>query len=65
MLTRRAFVKTGAGAAAGFFIQAPPARREVSIGRKRVKVVDIHGHLSVPEVADIIKGTKLAPAVPG
>jgi aminocarboxymuconate-semialdehyde decarboxylase len=61
MLTRRAFVKTGAGAAAGFFIQTP-ARREVSIGRRRIKVVDIHGHLSVPDVGDIIKGTKLAPA---
>src|SRR5438093_12203273 len=61
MLTRRAFVKTGAGAAAGFFIQTP-ARREVSVGRRRIKVVDVHGHLSVPEVGDIIKGTKLAPA---
>src|SRR5919198_2687657 len=60
MLTRRDFVKTGAGAAAGFFIQAPPARREVSLGRRRIKVVDVHGHLSVPEVRDIIKGTKLA-----
>jgi len=60
MLTRRAFVKTGAGAAAGFFIQTPP-RREVSVGRRRIKVVDVHGHLSVPEVGDVIKGTKLAP----
>ena len=59
MLTRRAFVKTGAGAAAGFFIQTPPARRQVSIGRRRIKVVDIHGHLSVPEVR-VVKGTNLA-----
>ena len=62
MLTRREFVKTGAGAAAGLFVQAPPARREVFVGRRRIKVVDIHGHLSVPEVRDILKGTKLAPA---
>ncbi len=62
MLTRREFVKTGAGAAAGLFIQAPPARREVFVGRRRIKVVDIHGHLSVPEVRDIIKGTTLATA---
>jgi aminocarboxymuconate-semialdehyde decarboxylase len=62
MPTRREFVKTATGAAAGFFVQARPSRREVSIGRRRITVIDIHGHLSVPEVADIIKGTKLAPA---
>ena len=60
MLTRRDFVKTGAGAAAGFFIQ-PPARREVFVGRRRIKVVDVHGHLAVPEVRDMIRGTRLAP----
>src|SRR3989441_10723936 len=60
MPTRREFVKTTATATAGFFVQAPPARRQVLVGRRRVKVVDIHGHLAVPEVRDIIKGTKLA-----
>src|SRR2546422_8150 len=60
MPTRREFVKTTATATAGFFVQAPPARRQVFVGRRRVKVVDVHGHLAVPEVRDIIKGTKLA-----
>src|SRR3989475_4503950 len=60
MPTRREFVKTAATATAGFFVQAPPARRQVFVGRRRVKVVDVHGHLAVPEVRDIIKGTKLA-----
>jgi aminocarboxymuconate-semialdehyde decarboxylase len=43
-------------------IQPPAARREVFVGRRRIKVIDIHGHLTVPEVRDIIKGTRLAPA---
>src|SRR2546428_13354121 len=60
MPTRREFVKTTATATAGFFVQAPPARRQVFVGRRRVKAVDVHGHLAVPEVRDIIKGTKLA-----
>jgi aminocarboxymuconate-semialdehyde decarboxylase len=60
MPSRREFVKTAATATAGFFVQAPPARRQVFVGRRRVKVVDVHGHLAVPEVRDIIKGTPLA-----
>ncbi|MBZ5659748.1 MAG: amidohydrolase [Acidobacteriia bacterium] len=32
-------------------------RREVSIGGRRVKVVDIHAHCVIPEVADLVKGT--------
>jgi len=60
MPTRREFVKTAASATAGLFVQPRPARREVFIGGRRVKVVDIHGHLSVPEVRDIVKGTDLA-----
>jgi aminocarboxymuconate-semialdehyde decarboxylase len=60
VLTRRDFVKTAAGAAAGFVMQ-PPARREIFVGRRRVKVVDIHGHLSVPGIRDLIRGTNLAP----
>src|ERR1700733_9582986 len=51
-----AFQGGGAGAAAG----APVVRREVSIGGKRVKVVDIHAHCVIPEVYDIVKDTPLA-----
>ena len=34
-------------------------RREVRIGGKRVKTVDAHCHVNVPEVADMLKGTPL------
>ncbi|MGH9679893.1 MAG: amidohydrolase family protein, partial [Candidatus Acidiferrales bacterium] len=32
-------------------------RREVSIGGRRLKVVDIHAHCIIPEVAEVVKGT--------
>src|SRR6202790_1414568 len=74
MRNRRDFLKTAAGATAGVLItgsgfadaalqtpqSAPVKRREVSIGGKRVKVVDMHAHCVVPEVADLVKDTKFA-----
>jgi aminocarboxymuconate-semialdehyde decarboxylase len=36
---------------------APAKRREVFIGRKRIKVIDAHAHLNVAEVAAVVKGT--------
>lgn len=39
---------------------APGVRREVSIAGKRVKVVDIHAHCTIPEVAELVKDTPLA-----
>src|SRR5882672_48226 len=73
MRSRRDFVKRVAGATAGMIVgrrlveagarslQATPAkRREVFVGRKRVKVIDVHCHCVVPEVADVVKGTSLA-----
>ena len=72
MPNRREFVKTVASATAGLalggrglaeagFLQAPgPARRQVSIGGKRIKVIDIHAHTFVPEVWEVVKDTKLA-----
>ena len=33
-------------------------RREVRVGNKRVKVIDVHAHASIPEVADVVKGTQ-------
>ena len=39
---------------------APVKRREVSIGGKRIKVVDIHAHCVIPEVAELVKDTPLA-----
>ena len=70
MQNRRDFVKTVAGAAAGMFAtgvpimaaqarstQAGPAkRREVSVGRRRVKVVDVHGHFVEPTLIQTVRG---------
>jgi aminocarboxymuconate-semialdehyde decarboxylase len=73
MPNRRQFLKRVADAAAGSVIGAgaltyaalgaqtsPPARRQVSIGGRRVTVVDIHAHTFVPEVWDLVKDTPLA-----
>jgi aminocarboxymuconate-semialdehyde decarboxylase len=42
--------------------RAPVARRQLSIGGRRVKVIDVHCHCVIPEVADLVKGTPLAAA---
>ena len=74
MRNRRDFLKTVAGATTGMLLTgnafaetalqggaaAPVARREVSIGGRRVKVVDVHAHCVIPEVWDIVKDTPLA-----
>ena len=71
MRNRREFFKGLAGAAvAGGALghlgaQTPPSgvpagRREVRVGGKRVKVVDIHAHATFPEVGDLIKDGPLA-----
>lgn len=68
MSNRRDFFKTAAGAAAGTFVlrggsvaaQAPPARRQVSIAGKRIRVIDVHCHCVIPEAADVVKGTPYA-----
>ena len=73
-MTRRDFLGEGAGAAAGIaFVscglmggggvggaQAQTRRREVSIGGRRVKTVDVHAHCSVPE-AMALMGLKVGP----
>lgn len=38
----------------------PVVHRDVRVGGKRVKVVDVHAHATIPEVADVVKGTPLA-----
>jgi aminocarboxymuconate-semialdehyde decarboxylase len=74
MPNRRDFVKALAVAAAGATVGnrftydalaqaaqgAAPKRREVFIGRKRIKVIDSHAHLNIPAVADVVKGTPYA-----
>jgi aminocarboxymuconate-semialdehyde decarboxylase len=62
---RREFFKTVAAATAGAYVagrgrelraQAPPARRQVTIGGRRVRVVDVHAHWDMP-LGDVVKGT--------
>jgi aminocarboxymuconate-semialdehyde decarboxylase len=57
-VTAAAGLYAGLGAGTRLRAQAP-ARREVSIGGRRVKVVDIHCHCVI-DVADIVRGTALA-----
>ncbi|HEY7336832.1 MAG TPA: amidohydrolase family protein, partial [Bryobacteraceae bacterium] len=58
MRNRRQFIQgLAAGMAACGVLRDARAqvRREVRVGGKRVKVVDIHAHATFPEVADVIK----------
>ncbi len=55
---RRDFLKTAASLAAATFV--PSQRRQVSIGNRRIKVIDVHGHFIAAEELDVIKDTNLA-----
>jgi aminocarboxymuconate-semialdehyde decarboxylase len=55
-----AFARGGLAEAAFGALQAPPARRQVSISGRRVKVIDVHAHTFVPDVWEMVKNTKLA-----
>ena len=59
MPSRRDFLKSVAGATFSLQAASPSKRREVLVGRRRVKVVDIHGHFVAPEELDLVKGTNL------
>jgi aminocarboxymuconate-semialdehyde decarboxylase len=74
MPNRREFLRNVAGASAGMLLLgrgvhtaaetslqtgAAPKRREVLVGNHRVKTVDVHAHVSVPEATDLLKGTPL------
>jgi aminocarboxymuconate-semialdehyde decarboxylase len=80
MLNRRTFIKQGAhfagatlvvsgalgeGAAQTPKVSTPASRREVRVGGKRVKVVDVHAHAVFPEVAELLKDGPLAQAARG
>src|SRR5882672_9432933 len=66
MPNRRRFVKTLAGASAAAALMSRASvfgqttRREVSLGGRRAKVVDVHGHFVEPSELDVIKDTNLA-----
>src|SRR5436190_14168880 len=58
MTNRRDFLKASAGF---LYVQAAtPKRREVSIGKRRAKVIDIHSHFVAPEELEVVKDTPLA-----
>ena len=75
MLNRRTFIKQGAHFAGATLVasttmgegeaQTPASRREVRVGGKRVKVVDVHAHAVFPEVAELLKDSPLAQAARG
>jgi aminocarboxymuconate-semialdehyde decarboxylase len=59
-MNRRHFVKTVAGAAAALYSGRElfaQARRQVTIGGRRVRVVDVHNHWDMPLPASLVKGT--------
>ena len=62
MPNRREFFKTVAGAAAGLYAAngllkaQSPSRLQVTVGGKRVKVVDVHAHWDMP-LGDVVRGT--------
>jgi aminocarboxymuconate-semialdehyde decarboxylase len=78
---RRAFLKHVGGATAGLIVArtgfadagflpaqigaALGARREVVVGGRRIRTVDVHAHTFVPEVWDLVKDTPLAAAARG
>src|SRR5262245_56339570 len=68
MTNRRRFLRTLAGATAGavtlgrgFDPLQAQARRQVSVGGHRIKVIDIHCHGAI-DVTEVVKGTPLANA---
>jgi aminocarboxymuconate-semialdehyde decarboxylase len=68
MASRRVFCRTVAGAAGALALgggfdraRAQGARRQVSIGGRRVKVIDIHCHCVI-DVSEVVKNTPLAKA---
>jgi len=74
MTTRRDFLKTGVGAAAGIVFcgcgllhpanaQQQPVRQTlpVAIGGKRIKTIDVHSHCYFPAAGALLGGDPLAP----
>jgi hypothetical protein len=66
MPNRREFCRAVAAATAGASVLGfanalgaaqAPARRQISIGGRRVRVIDVHAHCVIPEVAAVVKGT--------
>jgi aminocarboxymuconate-semialdehyde decarboxylase len=65
MANRRDFFKKVAGATAGAYVAGrgvsaltaqTPARRQISIGGRRIRTIDIHAHCEIP-LGAVVKGT--------
>jgi aminocarboxymuconate-semialdehyde decarboxylase len=69
MTTRREFIRTMTAAAGTLFMrptfQAPAPRREILLGNRRIKLIDIHGHFLIPEELELVKGTPLESNISG
>src|SRR5688572_26781809 len=65
MANRRRFLKTAALAAAGLCVVEAQARRQVTIGGRRVRVIDVHNHWDMPLPAAIVKGTPYEERIKG
>ena len=72
MSSRRNFLRAvggvTAGLAAGVLTMKPAfaqGRKEVRIGGRRVKTVDIHAHAAIREVEDVIRGTAVERRIGG
>ncbi len=73
MTSRRNFIAGLAAGTAGMTLlragllgdvaNALEARRQVSIGGRRIKVVDVHGHCVIPDVQALLGSTRLAATV--
>jgi aminocarboxymuconate-semialdehyde decarboxylase len=69
MPNRRQFLLNAAAASAAYALPAfagapaqapqttPTARRQVSVGGRRIRVVDVHAHCVIPDVMQVVKGT--------
>jgi aminocarboxymuconate-semialdehyde decarboxylase len=55
-MNRRTFIRNATTAMSGFLVMqnATPARREVTVAGKRVKVIDIHSHGAIPGVMEMM-----------
>jgi aminocarboxymuconate-semialdehyde decarboxylase len=75
MPNRRDFVRGVAAAATGLWVArhtgltaaalqtaAAQRRRQITIGGRRVKTIDVHAHITIPEAAALLQGTPLARA---
>jgi aminocarboxymuconate-semialdehyde decarboxylase len=66
MIDRRAFLKyasagvvcVACGTGHRLYAADAPRRREVSVGGRRVRTVDVHAHCAVPAVLDLVNGTR-------